>query len=58
MPITITDTMNANHTIVAIPDKASTKVILIKIEWLIMFCKMIMAIFVHAIASAPRRFWR
>jgi len=58
MPITITERTNANHTIVAIPDKASTKVILIKIEWLIMFCKMIVAIFIHAITFAPRRFWR
>jgi hypothetical protein len=58
MPITITERMNAPHTTVPIADKASTKVILIKIEGLRMFCKMIVAIFIHSITFAPRRFWR
>lgn len=58
MPITITDRTNANHTIVPIPDKTSIILILIKIEGLRMFCKMIVAIFIHSIAFAPRRFWR
>jgi len=58
MPITITDRTNAPHTTVPIADKASIKFILIKIKGLRMFCKMIVAITVHSVAFAPRRFWR